>query len=145
MNRICARSYCLFAFVGIMGCFWVGCSREKGPAQNSGSTPSANASTVTDNSYEYWLEHKGSPANLVYLSVSEESLDKLIKAETSNQPIFEAGILVGNGHAFAAYQKTPVEILENKGTCMKVRLLDGEWKGRIGWILAKFVRSRNSF
>ncbi|MBN1570707.1 MAG: hypothetical protein JXA73_22890 [Acidobacteria bacterium] len=67
-----------------------------------------------------------------------------MKAETSNQPIFDLGILARNGNAFAAYQKTPVEILENKGTCMKVRLLEGEWKGRIGWILAEFVKSRHS-
>jgi hypothetical protein len=61
------------------------------------------------------------------------------------QPIFELGILARNGNAFAAYQKTPVEILENKGTCMKVRLLEGEWKGRIGWIRAEFIKSRKLF
>jgi hypothetical protein len=104
-----------------------------------------HSSTATDNSYEYWLEQKGTPTNLVYLSVSEESLGKLMKAVTSDQPIFELGILARNGTAFAAYQKTPVEILENKGTCMKVRLLEGEWKGRIGWILAEFVKSQHIF
>jgi hypothetical protein len=122
-----------------------GCGGGKGVAQNSGSAPSRNSSAATDNSYEYWLEQKDTPTNLVYLSVSEESLDKLMKAETSNQAIFDLGILARNGNAFAAYQKTPVEILENKGTCMKVRLLEGEWKGRIGWIHAEFVKHRNSF
>jgi hypothetical protein len=128
-----------------MGCLLAGCGGGKEAAQNSGSTSSANSSTAPDNSYEYWLEQKGSPTNLVYLSVSEESLGKLMKAETSNQPIFELGILARNGNAFAAYQKTPVEILENRGTCMRVRLLEGEWKGRIGWIHAEFIKNRNSF
>jgi hypothetical protein len=145
MNRIHTKCYWFLAVVGMMGCLLAGCSGEQGAAQNSSSTSSANSSTAPDNSYEYWLEQKGSPMNLVYLSVSEESLGKLMKAETSNQPIFEVGILAGNGNAFAAYQKTPIEILENKGTCMKVRLLEGEWKGRIGWILAEFVKSRHSF
>jgi len=145
MNRIHTKSYWFFAIVGLMACFMAGCSGEKGAAQNQRSTSPANSSSQTENSYEYWLEQKGTPTNLVYLSVSEESLGKLIKAEKSNQPIFEVGILTGNGNAFAAYQKTPVEILENKGTCMKVRLLEGEWKGRIGWIVADFVKSKNSF
>lgn len=146
MNRILAKSSLIIAVVGIVGCIMAGCGGGKGAAQNSTSaSSSANASAATDNSYEYWLEQKGTPTNLVYLSVSEESLGKLMKAATSNQPIFDLGILARNGNAFAAYQKTPVEILENKGTCMKVRLLEGEWKGRIGWILAEFVKSRHSF
>lgn len=145
MSRIHTRSYIILAIAGILGCLLVGYSGEKGAAQNSSSASPTNSSTVTDSSYEYLLEQKGSPTNLVYLSVSEESLGKLTKAEKSNQPIFEVGVLAGNGNAFAAYQKTPVEILENKGTCMKVRLLEGEWKGRIGWILAEFVKSRHSF
>ncbi len=144
MNRIIAKCSLIIAVLGIMGCIWTGCGGGKGAAQNSASASSANSSTATDNSYEYWLEQKGTPTNLVYLSVSEESLGKLMKAETSNQAIFELGILARNGNAFAASQKTPVEVLENKGTCMKVRLLEGEWKGRIGWILAKFVKSRYS-
>lgn len=128
--------YCgLMAIGAIMGCFIAGCSAGKGAAQNSSQIPSRN---------QRWLEQKGSPTNLVYLSVSEESLGRLIKAEASNQPIFETGILAGNGNAFAVYQKTPVEVLENKGTCMKVRLLDGQWKGRIGWIQSEFVKSRNA-
>ncbi len=145
MNRILAKCSLILAAAGIMGCLLAGCSGGKGAAQIASSTSSANSSTATDISYEYWLEQKGAPTNLVYLSVSEESLGKLMKAETSNQPIFELGILARNGNAFAAYQKTPVEILENKGTCMKVRLLEGEWKGRIGWIHAEFVKSRHSF
>jgi hypothetical protein len=134
----------MLAALAIMGYLLAGCGGERGSAQNSGST-SSNSSKVSNNSYEYWLEQKGSPANLVYLSVSEEFLAKLMKAETSNQPIFYLGILARNGNAFAAYQKTPVEILEDKGICMKVRLLEGEWKGRIGWIHAEFVKNRNSF
>jgi hypothetical protein len=144
MNKIQTRSLLMLAIAGIMGCLIASCSGGKGAAQNSSSTSSANSSTATDNSYEFWLEQKGSPTNLVYLSVSEESLGKLMKAETSNQPIFELGILARNGTAFAAYQKTLVEILENKGTCMKVRLLEGQWKNRIGWIHAEFVKSRHS-
>jgi hypothetical protein len=147
MNRslASAKRSLILAAAGIIGCLLAGCGGEKEAAQNSSSTSSANSSTATSNSYEFWLEQKGSPTNLVYLSVSEESLAKLMKAETSNQPIFELGILARNGNAFAAYQKTPVEILENKGTCMKVRLLEGEWKGRIGWIHAEFVISGHSF
>ncbi len=144
MNRILAKSSLIIAAFGIMGCIMVSCGGGKGAAQNSTSASSASSSAATDNSYEFWLEQKGTPTNLVYLSVSEESLGKLMKAETSNQPIFDLGILARNGNAFAAYQKTPVEILENKGTCMKVRLLEGEWKGRIGWILSEFVKSKNS-
>ncbi len=143
MNRILTKCS-LIAVSGIMVCIMAGCGGGKEAAQNSTSASSANSSAKADNSYEYWLEQKGTPTNLVYLSVSEESLSKLMKAETSNQAIFELGILARNGNAFAAYQKTPVEILENKGTCMKVRLLEGEWKSRIGWILAEFVKSRHS-
>ncbi len=145
MNRILAKLSLILAAVGIMGCLMAGCGAEKRAAQNSTSASLANSSTAADNSYEYWLEQKGTPTNLVYLSVSEESLGKLMKAVTSNQPIFDLGILARNGNAFAAYQKTPIEILENRGTCMRVRLLEGEWKGRIGWILAEFVKSRHSF
>jgi hypothetical protein len=145
MNRILAKCSLIIAGLGVVGCIMAGCGGGKGAAQNSTSSSSANSSTAADNSYEYWLEQKGTPTNLVYLSVSEESLGKLMKAVTSNQPIFDLGILARNGTAFAAYQKTPVEILENKGTCIKVRLLEGEWKGRIGWILAEFVKNRNSF
>jgi hypothetical protein len=145
MNRILVKLSLILAIAGTMGYLLAGCGGEKGAAQNSTSASSANPSAATDNSYEYWLEQKGTPTNLVYLSVSEESLGKLMKAETSNQPIFDLGILARNGNAFAAYQKTPVEVLENKGTCMKVRLLEGEWKGRIGWILAEFVKSRHSY
>jgi hypothetical protein len=145
MNRIPAKRSLILAAAGIMGCLLAGCGGGKGATQNSSSTSSANSSTAPDNSSEYWLEQKGSPTNLVYLSVSEESLGELMKAETSNQPIFELGILARNGSAFAAYQKTPAEILENKGTCMKVRLLEGEWKGRIGWIHAEFIKNKNSF
>ena len=144
MIRILAKCSLTLAAFGIMGCIMVGCGGGKGAAQKSASASSANSLAATDNSYEFWLEQKGTPTNLVYLSVSEESLGKLMKAEISNQAIFELGILARNGNAFAAYQKTPVEILENKGTCMKVRLLEGEWKGRIGWIHAKFVKSRHS-
>jgi hypothetical protein len=132
------------AIAGIIGCLIAGCGGGNGAAQNSSPTSLANSLQVPDNSYEYWLGQKSSPSNLVYLSVSEESLGKLMQAETSNQPIFELGILARNGNAFAAYQKNPVEILENKSTCMKVRILEGEWKGRIGWIRAEFVKSRNS-
>ena len=145
MNRILVKLSLILAAAGIMGYLLSGCGGGKGAAQNSPSTSSENSSATTDNSYEYWLEQKGIPTNLVYLSVSEESLGRLMKAETSNQPIFDLGILARNGNAFAAYQKTPVEILENKGTCMKVRLLEGKWKGRIGWILAEFVKNRHSF
>jgi hypothetical protein len=145
MNMILVKGSLILAAAGIMGCLLAGCGGEKGAAQSSSSASSANSSAARDNSYEYWLEQKGAPTNLVYLSVSEESLGKLMKAEASNQPIFELGILARNGNAFAAYQKTPVELLENKGTCMKIRLLEGEWKGRIGWILAEFVKSRHSF
>jgi hypothetical protein len=141
MNRIPAKSSMILAAAGILACLLAGCSGGTGAAQNSSSASSTNSSPATDNSYEYWLEQKGSPTNLVYLAVSEESLGKLMKASTSNQPIFDLGILARNGNAFAAYQKTPVEILENKGTCIKVRLREGEWKGRIGWILAEFVKS----
>jgi hypothetical protein len=143
MKRSAANRYLLITITAIMGCFPAGCGGEKGAAQNSNATSSTSSSQALDNSYEYWLEQKNS--NLAYLSVSEESPGKLIKAETSNQPIFEIGILARNGNAFAAYQKTPLEILENKGACMKVRLLEGQWKGRIGWIQAEFVKSRNSF
>jgi hypothetical protein len=145
MNRILAKSSLIIATFGIMGCIMVGCGGGKEAAQNSTSASSANSSAARDNSYEYWLEQKGAPTNLVYLSVSEESLGKLMKAETSNQAIFELGILARNGNAFAAYQKTPVKILENKGTCMKVRLLEGEWKGRIGWIHAEHAKHRHSY
>ncbi len=142
MDRILAKCLLILAAAGIMVCLLAGCGGGKATTQNSASASSANSSTPTGNSYEFWLEQKGTPTNLVYLSVSEESLDKLMKAETSNQPIFDLGILARNGKAFAAYQKTPVEILENKGSRMKVRLLEGEWKGRIGWILAEFVKNR---
>ncbi len=145
MNRILVKLSLILATAGIMGCLLAGCGGGKGATQNSPSPSSVNNSTAADNSYEYWLEQKGTPTNLVYLSVSEESLGKLMKAETSNQPIFDLGILARNGNAFAAYQKTPVEILKNKGTCMKVRLLEGEWKGRIGWIHTEFVKSRHTF
>jgi ribosomal protein S28E/S33 len=37
-----------------------------------------------------------------------------------------------------------VEILENKGTCAKVRILEGRDKGRIGWIQTEFIKSKNS-
>jgi hypothetical protein len=144
MNRVLAKGLLMLAAFAIMGYLLAGCGGERGTAQNSSST-STSSSKVPDNSYGYWLEQKGSPTNLVYLSVSEESLGKLMKAETSNQPIFELGILARNGTAFAAYQKTPIEVLGNKGTCMKVRLLEGEWKGRIGWIQAEFVKNRNTF
>ncbi len=84
MNRIPAKSSMILAAAGIMGCLLAGCGVEKGATQNSTSTSSANSPTATDNSYEYWLEQKGSPTNMVYLSVSEESLGRLMKAETSN-------------------------------------------------------------
>ncbi|MBN1567101.1 MAG: hypothetical protein JXA73_04595 [Acidobacteria bacterium] len=116
MNKILVKCPLIIAVSGIVGCIMAGYGGGKGAAQNSTSASSANSLTATDNSHEYWLDQKGTPTNLVYLSISEESLGKLMKAVASNQPIFDLGILARNGNAFAAYQKTSAEILENKGT-----------------------------
>jgi hypothetical protein len=60
----------------------------------------------------------GSPyPRVIPNSLKQSFVLKLTKAETSDQPIFKIGILARNGNTFTAYHKTPVEILENKGTC----------------------------
>jgi len=40
---------------------------------------------------------------LTWLLVGDFQVAIGVKAETSNQPIFEVGILAGNGNAFDAY------------------------------------------
>jgi len=46
--------------------------------------------------------------------------------------VLETGILAGNGNAFAAYPKTPVEILENKGAfCAAANMESRPHKGSV--------------
>ena len=143
MNRILAKSLLISAIAGIMGCLLVGCSRGKGATQNANQAFSPASSQQTGGAYDHWLDQKNE--RYAYLAISEETLGDLIKAEASNQPFHEISNLYTVGRVFGVDRNTPVEILENKGVCMKVRILEGAKKGKIGWIQAEFVKSKSSF
>jgi hypothetical protein len=143
MNRILAKSLLISVIAGIMGCLLVSCRGGKGATQNTNQTPSPTSSQQTGGAYDHWLDQK--KERYAYLAISEETLGDLIKAEASNQAFHEISNLYTVGRVFGVDRNTPIEILENKGVCMKVRILEGAKKGKIGWIQAEFVKSKNSF
>ena len=130
--------------VGIMACcfHFFGCSSGAQAKKESAATPSSASSQAPDPAYDHWLNQKDN--QIAYLAVSEETLSTLIKAEESDQPFAAIGQIYGRGTVFGVNINTPVEILENKGTCAKVRILEGPKKGKLGWIQTEFIKSKNS-
>ena len=137
-----SKSLWLLAIVGIMGSFVIGCSGNKGPTQASDESSALAPAVAAKSGNDHWIEQENLPVS--YLAVNEETLPKLIEAEASSQPFFEVGNLYKLGRVFDVDKKTGVEILENKGVSIKVRILEGKMKGRIGWIQSEFVKSCHS-
>ncbi len=143
MNRALVKNIVVLAIIALMGSLFVGCSGGKGATQTATQNANQPSAQSPDGAYDHWLDQKNE--RYAYLAISEETLGDLIKAEGSNQSFHEIGNLYTVGRVFGVDRNTPVEILENKGVCMKVRVLEGAKKGKIGWIQAEFVKSKNSF
>jgi hypothetical protein len=136
-------SLTLFLLAILACCFhFIGCSSGAQAKKESAAIPSSAPSQTPDPGYDHWLNQKDN--QIAYLAVSEETLSTLIMAEESDQPFAAIGQIYGRGTVFGVNINTPVEILENKGTCAKVRILDGPKKGKLGWIQTEFIKSKNS-
>jgi hypothetical protein len=77
-------------------------------------------------------------ADVVAVSVSEEALDKRIKAAAANDREGFAKLLE-TGEMFTVPADTKVRVLEGGLTQAKVRILDGEKNGEAGWVTVESI------
>ena len=50
--------------------------------------------------------------------------------------------LIGYGDIFAAKSGTRVEVIETSGKRSKVRLMDGDIAGKVGWVQTDYLREK---
>lgn len=101
-----------------------------------GFSPNGEKSTPTDYAYQVNRDN----GRRTYLFPIQELEKKAIRAEDAKGPIRDIDALVGRGNAILIPNGTPVETIEATLSSRNVRILDGEHKGKTGWITAGFIK-----
>jgi hypothetical protein len=73
------------------------------------------------------------------VSTTKDIMDKFFKAYRINDT-YEIGALVSSGQVFLVNHGTKVLVIDSGQYVLKVRILEGEHRGKAGWVPHEYVR-----
>jgi hypothetical protein len=79
-------------------------------------------------------------SSLIPVAIDEELLPNFVRAARNHEPIETASL---NGPIFFVREETSVRVSESGVNGLRVRILAGPQKGRIGWVPFEWVKPPN--
>ena len=87
---------------------------------------------------QYILQSKN---EVIAVAKDEKTFDTAFAALNADNPSLLRE-LIGYGEIFAVKSGTKVEVIETVGKRSKVRLMDGEIAGKVGWVQTDYLREK---
>ena len=110
------------------------------PSSRASTTPTVNRPSLG----EEGILHNGTSDPNIMVATTKSALDELTKACTRNDKYGVAEMFLA-GKVFGPAQGVKVLVLDASGfvgSTRQIRILEGEYKGRKGWVPYEFVKSR---
>ena len=78
---------------------------------------------------------------VIAIAKDEKTFDTAFAALNAGSPSLIRE-LIGYGDIFAAKSGTKVEVIETSGKRSKIRIMDGDIAGKVGWVQTDYVREK---